>query len=102
MLTIDEFRQTFTQDAPPDTTPVLVALWWAGRGDWDRAHKGVQDIESVEAAWVHAHLHRQEGDLDNARYWYERARRTMPEDSLDAEWRQITGTLLAREAEQSR
>jgi hypothetical protein len=102
MLTIDEFRRTFAEESPPVTTPVLAALWWAGRGDWDRAHRGVQDIETVEAAWVHAHLHRQEGDLDNARYWYQRAGRTMSEDSLDAEWRQIAATLLAHEAEQGR
>src|SRR5262245_30349597 len=101
-MTIDEFRSTFTQNSPPITSPLLAAVWWAGRGDWDQAHRGVQDLESIEAAWVHAHLHRQEGDLDNARYWYQRADRTMPDESLDAEWRQIAGALLAQEAAKSR
>ena len=53
--------------------PPLAALWWAAKGNWDEAHKIVQDEETADAAWVHAYLHRVEGDLGNAGYWYRRA-----------------------------
>jgi hypothetical protein len=79
---------------PPELSPVLQALWHERRGDWDRAHTLVQDIESPDAAWVHAYLHRREGDLGNARYWYGRASRPEPTASLEAEWAQLVERLL--------
>ena len=89
-----DFSATLEHEQPPVVPPVLVALWWAGRGDWHRAHETVQDLEGREAAWVHAHLHRQEGDLDNARYWYRRAGRRPREGALEAEWKEIVRILL--------
>lgn len=83
--------------APPDGAPPLAALWWDRKGDWERSHEIVQaDEEGRDAAWVHAYLHRREGDGDNARYWYRRAGRPVSSASLDEEWFEIVGALLGR------
>ena len=78
----------------PDLSAPLAALWWAAKGDWDQAHRIVQDESSREAAWVHAYLHRVEGDLGNAGYWYRQAGQPVATDSLQAEWDRIAATLL--------
>lgn len=66
----DVFRRSTNDAAPPaDLTPPLIGLWWAKKGDWEKAHATVQADDGAPAAWVHAYLHRVEGDLDNARYW---------------------------------
>ena len=82
--------------APPDGLSVpLLALWWDRRGDWERAHAiAAEDEEGRDAAWVHAYLHRREGDPDNARYWYRRAARPASAASLEAEWDDIAAALL--------
>jgi len=83
--------------APADLGPALEALWWLRQGNWDQAHKCVQAHEGeADCDWVHAHLHRQEGDMSNAGGWYRRAGKTMPDGSLDEEWRQIATAMLAR------
>ena len=79
-------------EAPDDAVPA--ALWHAARGNWDAAHRLVMVDEGSDAAWVHAWLHRQEGDLPNASYWYARAGRPPAADSLDAEWERIAGAVL--------
>ncbi len=76
--------------------PAMIALWWAGRGEWERAHRIVMGADTQEAAWVHAHLHRVEGDLGNAAYWYRRAGRQVAEGPLEAEWDAIAADLLSR------
>lgn len=78
----------------PELNAPLAGLWWAGKGDWDRAHGIVQDESSRDAAWVHAYLHRAEGDLGNAGYWYRQAGQPAAKDSLKAEWERIAATLL--------
>jgi hypothetical protein len=78
----------------PDLNAPLAGLWWAAKGDWDQAHKIVQDENSRDAAWVHAYLHRVEGDLGNAGYWYRQAGQPAAKDSLEAEWERIAATLL--------
>jgi hypothetical protein len=70
-------------------------LWHERKGNWDRAHRIVQDAETAEAAWVHAYLHRREGDLANARYWYRRAGRDEATGPLDSEWTNLVDALLA-------
>ena len=91
-----DLRATLENAAPtPELAPPLKALWWAAKGDWSRAHTIVQDEESQEAAWVHAYLHRVEGDLSYAGYWYRRAGKPAASDSLDAEWERIASALLA-------
>jgi hypothetical protein len=83
--------------APPsDLSDELVALWHDAHGDWNRAHETVQDVDTPDAAWVHAYLHRREGDQSNARYWYTRATQPVCRLSLDEEWAQIADALLQR------
>ncbi len=77
----------------PDRAP-LAALWWAARGEWERAHEAAQGDPGKEAAWVHAYLHRVEGDLPNARYWYSRAGKPEGSGPLDAEWDAIASALV--------
>ena len=83
-----------TLDQPPAAAP-LQALWWAARDDWDRAHAAAQSDPGRPAAWVHAYLHRVEGDLENARYWYGTAHRPVCITSLEDEWEAIAAALLA-------
>lgn len=96
MMTYDTFiTHTATQSNPPEgIAPALVALWHAQRGEWDRAHRFAQQDESADGSWVHAHLHREEGDLANARYWYQRARRPVATEPLDAERATLIRALL--------
>jgi hypothetical protein len=80
--------------APAEASPPLTALWHVARGDWAAAHALVQDEESAAAAWVHAHLHRVEGDEGNAGYWYRRAGKPHAKVSHDEEWQQLADALL--------
>jgi hypothetical protein len=91
-----EFKLTVVSgSAPPQTLePPLQALWWAAKGDWHEAHRIVMGEESREAAWVHAFLHRVEGDGDNARYWYGQARRSAATGPHEAEWDEIATALI--------
>ena len=73
--------------------PPLAALWWAAKGDWDAAHKIVQDESDANSAWVHAYLHRVEGDLSNASYWYRQAGQPVAKDGLEAVWERIASAL---------
>jgi hypothetical protein len=93
-VTLDEFRATLSDAKPPDVPPALVALWHDGRGDWEKAHGVAQDVEDGDGSWVHAYLHRKEGDLGNADYWYRRAGRPSKRIALEREWREIAETLL--------
>lgn len=93
-MTLEEFKESTHLQEPPEASEVLQALWHDFRGDWDRAHTIVQKISSVEASWVHAYLHRKEGDPGNAAYWYSRAGRRPASGDLDAEWAEISRALL--------
>ncbi|HEY0163280.1 MAG TPA: hypothetical protein VGB69_11420 [Edaphobacter sp.] len=82
--------------AKPDAfRGALLALWWDAQGNWDRAHEVAQEVEDASGSWVHAYLHRKEGDLANAGYWYRRAGRPVARGDLDAEWARIVDALLA-------
>lgn len=84
------FRNTLSLTASPaDFSVYLQALWFDGKGDWNKAHDLVNDLSSKEAAHIHAYLHRKEGDLGNADYWYQRAGTSRPSISLDDEWEQL-------------
>jgi hypothetical protein len=90
-----EFTASLSGAAPaPDLAAPLAALWWAGKGDWDAAHRIAQDEDDADAAWVHAYLHRVEGDLGNAGYWYRRAGKPVASGSLETEWQQMVSALL--------
>jgi hypothetical protein len=94
-VTFAEFRRSLSGPAPPaGLSPALAGLWWAGRDDWEAAHKIVMDEAGKDYARVHGHLHRVEGDLGNARYWYRRAGVPVPETTLQAEWAAIARELL--------
>ena len=89
-----DFRATLADSAPgPGLEPALAALWWAAKDNWDQAHRIVQDESDANSAWVHAYLHRVEGDLGNAGYWYRRASQPAATDSLEAEWERIVSAL---------
>jgi hypothetical protein len=98
MIPLQDFTDSLRRaDEPPwELAAPLLALWYDGKGDWDRAHETVQDDESRDAAWVHAYLHRKEGDSGNARYWYRRAGREASDLPLEREWDEIVSQLLSR------
>ena len=95
-MTLDSFTESLRHDTPPVGLSVaLRALWHQAKGDWDRAHQLAQQQDDGEGAWVHAHLHRAEGDTANAGYWYRRAAKPSSSAPLAQEWEEIAGALLA-------
>ncbi len=85
-----EFERTLAQLIPPAVWPdALKALWFDAKGDWEGSHNLAQDMHSTMGSWIHAYLHRKEGDAFNAGYWYRQAGRSYPEISLDAELREM-------------
>jgi hypothetical protein len=96
IMTPSAFKLSLSRKNPPaGLSPALTALWWAGKANWDKAHDIVMSGEGADCAWVHAYLHRVEGDVDNARYWYRQARREQATGDLPSEWAAIAGALLA-------
>ena len=88
-------KSSLSAEKPPrGLSPPLKALWWAAKGDWDKAHKLAQEQDGKAASLVHAYLHRVEGDESNAAYWYRRAGRKPASGPLPAEWDAIAGELL--------
>ena len=89
------FEASLDERQPPSSLSApLRALWYDARGNWEQAHEIAQDEGGPTGAWIHAYLHRKEGDLSNASYWYRRADRSKPETSLEEEWRSIVEELL--------
>ena len=97
-MSFADLQQSIARDAAPPATATraVQALWHDARGDWHAAHACAQDDESADGSWVHAYLHRKEGDLGNAGYWYARAGRRRPAagTSLETEWAAIARALL--------
>lgn len=94
-MTFTTFVQSVQSDTPPaGISPLLEAMWYDAKGDWEGAHEIVQDLASADAAWIHAYLHRKEGDASNAGYWYRRAGRPVASSSLNDEWAQICRALI--------
>jgi hypothetical protein len=95
-MTLAEFKRTLSKLEPPSgLAPALAALWWAAKDDWTRAHEIVMNEGGKDCAWVHAYLHRVEGDLDNAGYWYRQAATSVASGPLEREWDAIAETMLA-------
>lgn len=94
-MTFEGFKNSLSAaNSPHGLTPALKGLWWDAKGDWRRAHECAQVDESQAGAWVHAYLHRKEGDRDNATYWYERAGKPIADGALEQEWLNIVTELL--------
>ncbi len=94
-MNFSTFKQSLAANEPSQNVSVyLKALWYDAKGEWEKAHVLIQDVEDKNAAWIHAYLHRKEGDTTNADYWYRRADKIMPAVSLDIEWEEIVTALL--------
>jgi hypothetical protein len=97
-MSFAELHQSMARDVEPPSglSPALQALWHDARGDWEAAHTSAQAEHGRDGSWVHAYLHRKEGDLGNAGYWYARAGRPVPAEGvrLEAEWEEIARALL--------
>ena len=94
-MTLSDFKASLASTpSPAGLAAPFLALWHDGRGDWDAAHKVAQDIDDPNGAWIHAYLHRKEGDTGNAAYWYRRAGKPVATIPLDAEWEQIASAML--------
>lgn len=94
-MTFNEFNNSLSKSIPPSSiSGYLLSLWYDGKNEWEKAHTTIQDIEDKTAAWIHAYLHRKEGDIGNADYWYNRSGRKRPDLSLKDEWEAIVKELL--------
>lgn len=95
-MNLDAFKASVEASEPPaNLSQALLALWWDRKGNWEKAHETAQADTSKDGSWVHGYLHRVEGDLDNAGYWYGRSGRARTTNPLDEEWDKIAATLLA-------
>ena len=95
-MNLEEFLATVGggTEPPIELDETLKALWWAEKGNWERAHTVVQNIETSDGSWIHANLHREEGDSGNARHWYSRAGKPESSLSVEEERHAIIRTLL--------
>jgi len=90
----EQFRESLSSNKPPDNITVyLRALWFDAKDDWEKAHTIIQETEDMNAAWIHAYLHRKEGDTGNADYWYHRAGKKRPGITVEQEWETIVTAL---------
>ena len=94
-MNLSSFKKSLLNTDPPqNATAYLKALWYDAKGEWDNAHKMIQDVDDKNAAWIHAYLHRKEGDTGNADYWYRLAGKKRPDVSLEEEWETIVTALI--------
>lgn len=98
-MNLAAFTSSLQSDTPPDTSVYLKALWYDAKDNWKTAHELVDDLEDKTAYWVHAYLHRKEGDISNADYWYGRAGKKRPASSLQEEWQQLVKELVEEESQ---
>lgn len=91
----EHFVSSLADHQPPSgCSALLTSLWYDGKDDWENAHNIAQDITDRNGSWIHAYLHRKEGDLSNARYWYHKAGKSEPGLSLKDEWKMLVRTFL--------
>jgi len=90
-----QLKESIKENKIPNGLSVyLKALWYDAKGDWDEAHHIIQDVPDKNASWIHAYLHRREGDINNADYWYYQAGRKRPDIPLNEEWDEIVKAML--------
>src|SRR6187402_199706 len=96
-MNLTEFKASLKSEQPDSHLSVqLKSLWYDGKGEWHQAHAQVDHLDDQASAWVHAYLHRKEGDIGNADYWYRKAKRIRPNVSLEEEWEQLVVEFLDR------
>ncbi|MGW9686550.1 hypothetical protein [Flagellimonas sp. 2504JD1-5] len=89
------FQETMDFPKPNAEWPeALQALWWDAKGNWNASHNIAQDLHTEMGSWIHAYLHRKEGDKWNAGYWYRQAGRSFPACSLEKELEQMVEYVL--------
>ena len=89
-MSLADFTESLKNQSPgKELDPILQSLWYAGKGDWNTAHDIAQEIHTTDGSWVHAYLHRLEGDVGNAAYWYQKAKRPLPTISVEKEWEEV-------------
>ncbi len=94
-MKFEDLIDSLKEEQPLPTLSVEIqSLWWARKGNWEKAHELAQEANSREGDWIHAYLHRQEGDLGNAGYWYSRANRKITNKNLSAEWEDMVKTFI--------
>jgi len=94
-MTLTEFKESIKASKPPEKVgTLLTALWHDAKGNWEAAHNLAQDVHNIDGSWIHAYLHRKEGDAGNASYWYHRANQPISTKSLQEEWEDIARALL--------
>jgi len=95
MMDYDQFINSLQDREPPENISLLLrALWHDGKNDWESSHNIAQDISDRNGSWIHAYLHRREGDLSNAAYWYHKAGKNGPAVSLKEEWKLLVRAFL--------
>jgi hypothetical protein len=95
-MNFQQFRESLSDEKPPaGISNHLLSLWYDGNNHWEQSHDIIQALEDPDAAWIHAYLHRKEGDIWNADYWYRKAGKTRPSISLDEEWAEIVNALTS-------
>ncbi|MDX2053968.1 MAG: hypothetical protein SFV15_16315 [Polyangiaceae bacterium] len=93
-MDLEAFKRSLKGPPPKDLDRRLLALWHEAHGDWEAAHEIAQSLPDAEGAWVHAYLHRREGDNSNAGYWYAHAGKSFCRTSLEAEWEKLVRIYL--------
>ena len=94
-MNLQQLKESIDENKIPDDLSIyLKALWYDTKGNWDEAHQIIQDVPDKNASWIHAYLHRKEGDMNNADYWYNQAERKRPNISLNEEWEEIVKAML--------
>lgn len=97
MNNIQSFKESLVLDRPDvQLSTILKSLWYDAKGDWDQAHALIDQLADRDSAWVHAYLHRKEGDIWNAEYWYARAKKTRPSYSLEEEWSNLVAYFIEK------
>jgi hypothetical protein len=94
-MNFETFQQSLSNTTPPTGASIYIqSLWYDGKGNWDQAHNLIQDLNDKNASWIHAYLHRKEGDVWNANYWYTKAGQRMPGYTLEQEWEELVKAML--------